>query len=91
MTHDDLVNAVYSKQMSSVFCFRENCINDCEQCSENLVKEYEDKLKADTIDEFYDMLKNPITLDALVNAKDAYTLLRIIGRQVQQAKGYTIE
>lgn len=38
------------------------------------------------VDALAESLKNPITLDALVSARDRYTVIAIIKRQVEQLK-----
>lgn len=48
MTHEELVRAVYEKQIATVNCIKGKCEGyNCEECSENLVREYENKIRED--------------------------------------------
>lgn len=69
MTHEQVVRAVYNKQVSSVNCMGQRCKGTCNcyECSENLVTEYEDEIRVKTIDEFVDNVLNGYSFEELLN------------------------
>ena len=63
-------------------------------CNKLNIEEYEEKqkqiykqIRADAIDEFFEMLKNPITLDRLTSSRDKIKTLSIIKYQYGVIKG----
>ena len=63
-------------------------------CNKLNMEEYEEKqkqiykqIRADAIDEFFEMLKNPITLDRLTSSRDKIKTLSIIKYQYGVIKG----
>lgn len=56
------------------------------ECNKITCKEALEMARVDMIDELLYCLKNPITVDALVNAKDKFTVIAILKRQVEQLK-----
>ena len=60
---------------------------DCDSCLEDKIKEHDKQIRADAIDEFFEMLKNPITLDRLTSSRDKIKTLSIIKYQYGVIKG----
>ena len=63
---------------------------DCDYCNmklNELLDEYDKQIRADAIDEFFEMLKNPITLDRLTSSRDKIKTLSIIKYQYGVIKG----
>ena len=63
-------------------------------CNKLNMEEYEEKqkqiynqIRADAIDEFFEMLKNPITLDRLTSSRNKIKTLSIIKYQYGVIKG----
>lgn len=63
-----------------------NC-NDCNRVLEEWLYDYEKQIRAEAIDEFFEMLKNPITLDRLTSSRDKIKTLSIIKYQYGVIKG----
>lgn len=68
----------------------ENCENDYDAMEYtdmlNVFIDYFNKCADETIDDFYFLLKNQLTIDALTCAKDKFTVLSIINRQYNNMK-----
>ena len=60
---------------------------DCDSCLEDKIKEHDKQIRADAIDEFFEMLKDPITLDRLTSSRDKIKTLSIIKYQYGVIKG----
>ena len=60
---------------------------DCDSCLEDKIKEHDKQIRADAIDEFFEMLKNPITLDRLTSSRNKIKTLSIIKYQYGVIKG----
>lgn len=63
-----------------------NC-DDCNRVLEEWLEEYDKQIRAEAIDEFFEMLKNPITLDRLTSSRDKIKTLSIIKYQYGVIKG----
>lgn len=63
-----------------------HCKNWEKETKFDLQDAHDAQTRTDAIEDFYDMLKNPITLDALANAKDKHMVLAILKRQLAQIK-----
>lgn len=88
MTHEQLVEAVYEKQLSLAKCISKNCAagyGNCKDCSENLVREYENEIRKDERTKVHDELENKLRIwDNKVNAIPNY-----VWKCIEEMKGGT--
>ena len=89
MTRDKLLFSICPMDMKYDCCNADSNLN-CDYCNRLLNKwldEYDKQIRADAIDEFFEMLKNPITLDRLTSSRDKIKTLSIIKYQYGVIKG----
>ena len=89
MTRDELLFSICPGYRAPN-CFKGDTSCNCEDCNHILnewLDEYDKQIRADAIDEFFEMLKNPITLDRLTSSRDKIKTLSIIKYQYGVIKG----